>query len=90
MVEKLNLLHYFDNVIVSSVEGYDKPRNELFEIAKSIYPKSKYYMIGDSMNSDIVGGHNAGMTTVLVHNGYSEKADYCKRSFKHISMILEK
>ena len=89
MVENLNLLHYFDNVIVSSVEGYDKPRNELFEIAKSIYPKSKYYMIGDSMNSDIVGGHNAGMTTVLVHNGYSEKADYCFENVREVLSVFQ-
>ena len=89
VVEKLNLLHYFDSVIVSSLEGYDKPRKELFEIAKSRYPNSKYYMIGDSIHADIAGGHTAGMTTVLVHHGYSEEADYCFENVKEILNIFQ-
>ena len=34
VIEKLGLIKYFDAVIVSAVEGYDKPRAELFDIAK--------------------------------------------------------
>lgn len=74
---KLEILNYFDDVIISAVEGYDKPRKELFDIAKNRYPDSEYYMVGDSVIADITGGNNAGMTTILVHKGYNEKADYC-------------
>lgn len=73
----LDLLQYFDEVIISSVEGYDKPRKELFDIAKSKYPGAAYYMIGDSLKADVLGAKQAGMTTVLVHKGYFDEADYC-------------
>lgn len=77
VLAELDLLKYFDDVIISSIEGYDKPRQELFDIAKSKYPNAEYYMIGDSISADITGGSRSGMTTILVHNGYSEKADHC-------------
>lgn len=77
IVNNLRIAKYFDGIIVSALEGYDKPRKELFEIAKSRYPADEYYMIGDSVNADIIGGKNAGMKTVLVHNGFCENADFC-------------
>ncbi len=78
ILKRLGLRGYFDSVTVSAVEGYDKPRRELFEIAKSKYPDSRYYMIGDSEVADIAGGNSAGMTTILVHKDFcSEEADYC-------------
>lgn len=89
VLEKLDLSQYFDAVIISAVEGYDKPRRELFEIAKNKYPDSKYYMIGDSVNADIVGGNSAGMITVLVHKGYSEKACYCFDELKGVLDLFE-
>jgi len=64
----LGLLPYLDGMITSGLEGYDKPRLELFEIAKQRYPDTEYYMIGDNPNADISGGKRAGMITVSVHN----------------------
>lgn len=83
---KLDILKYFDDIIISAIEGYDKPRKELFNIAKSKFPNSKYYMIGDNVNADIIGASNADMTTILVHKGYNKKADYC---FDNLMPILE-
>lgn len=77
VLDKLDLIKYFDNLIVSANYGYDKPRKELFDIAKSLYPNEEYIMVGDSVTADIVGGNNAGMKTVLVHRGYDDKADFC-------------
>lgn len=77
VLDKLDLTKYFDNIIVSANYGYDKPRKELFDIAKSLYPNEEYIMVGDSVTADIVGGNNAGMKTVLVHKGYDDKADIC-------------
>lgn len=85
VMEKLHLTGYFDKMIVSACEGYDKPRQELFDLAKSFYPDENYIMIGDSVSADIIGGNNAGMTTVLVHNGYNAKADYCFDNLKDIN-----
>ncbi len=77
VIEKLGIKSYFENFIISALEGYDKPRSEIFEKAKRLYPDEKYFMIGDSISADIIGGKNAGMTTILVHKGYNQNADYC-------------
>lgn len=89
VVEKLGLLKYFDRLVVSSLVGYDKPRTELFDYAKSFYPgENNFYMIGDNPAADIDGGKNAGMTTVLVHRGHSENADYCFDNLFEITQII--
>ncbi|MDE6723142.1 MAG: HAD family hydrolase, partial [Eubacterium sp.] len=85
VLKALDIYDFFDNYVISSVEGYDKPRKELFEIAKSLYPDAaECYMVGDSINADIIGGNNAGFTTILVHNGFNENADYCFDDLKSI------
>ena len=84
VLDKLDLTYYFDNIIVSANHGYDKPRKELFDIAKALYPNEEYIMVGDSITADIVGGNNAGMKTVLVHKGYKEKADFCTENLTEI------
>jgi len=86
VVDALGLTKYFDGLIVSAVEGYDKPRPELFEIAKKRFPAEKYYMIGDNPKADILGGKNAGMTTILVHKEPAKEADHC---FPDLSSIIE-
>lgn len=86
--DKLQITKFFDGIIVSALEGYDKPRKELFEIAKKRYPADEYYMIGDSVNADIIGGRKAGMKTILVHSGYNKNADYCCDKLKDILRIL--
>lgn len=88
VLEKLDLLQYFNEVIISSVEGYDKPRKEMFDIAKSRYPNADYYMIGDNRKADILGAKQADMTTVLVHKGYSDAADYCFDDLFSILQVL--
>ena len=77
VLKNLGLIEYFDGMVVSAVEGYDKPRKELFNIAKEKFPSDSYYMVGDNVKADIGGGNNANMRTILVHKGYSELADYC-------------
>lgn len=84
VINELGLSEFFDDIIVSAVIGYDKPRKEIFEHAKAKYPNEKYIMIGDSVTADIIGGNNAGMITVLVHNGYNAEADFCVDNLKNI------
>lgn len=87
VLDGLDLSKYFDDVFVSAQIGYDKPRKEFFEYAKSKYPNENYIMIGDSVSADIIGGKNAGMTTVLVHNGYNAEADFCFENLKDINLF---
>ena len=89
VLDKLGITDLFDSITISAKVGYDKPRKEIFEIAKNLYPKAEaYYMIGDSVTADITGGNNAGMTTVLVHRGHDEKADYCINDLEQLLEIL--
>lgn len=88
MVISLGLRDYFNGIIVSALEGYDKPRKELFEIAKSRFPADKYFMVGDNPVADIQGGKSAGMTTVLVHSGLDKNADYCFDKLNTITSIF--
>ncbi len=57
VIKALDLDKYFDKIIVSANIGYDKPRPEIFEYAKNLYPNyNDFIMIGDNPNADIVGG----------------------------------
>lgn len=85
---KLGLTEHLDGIIVSALEGYDKPRAELFEIAKDRFPAAKYFMIGDSVSADVIGGKSAGMATVFVHGGRNEKADYCCDDLRDIIDLI--
>lgn len=78
VIEKIGIEQYFDGFVISAVEGYDKPRKELFDIAKFFNKNNEpMYMVGDSIKADIIGGNNAGMITIYVHKGYCKEADYC-------------
>ncbi len=89
ILQTLGLLPLFDGVIVSALEGYDKPRQELFHIAATRYPDTRYYMIGDNPRADVLGGKQAGMTTVLVHTSPSALADYHAETLSDILPIIK-
>ena len=81
----LGLGTWLDGVIVSALAGYDKPRPELFAMAKSRCPEADaYVMIGDNPIADVQGGRDAGMRTVLVHRGFYPSADVCFDNLRDI------
>ena len=84
----LGITKYFDRLVVSGLVGYDKPRKEIFDIAKSFYLDDNFVMIGDNPTADILGGKAAGMTTVLVHKGFDPNADYCFDNLNDICSIM--
>ncbi len=86
VLDALGLTSYFDDLIISAVVGYDKPRKEIFEIAKALYPEGEYIMVGDNPWADVAGGNAAGMKTVLVHKGECADADYC---FDDLTSVLD-
>lgn len=87
ILKALGIDGYFEKIIISACIGYEKPRKEFFDIAKSLYKDEKFFMIGDSLNADIIGGKNAGMTTILVHKGFRDEADYCVDKLSDILKI---
>ncbi|MCM1113897.1 MAG: YjjG family noncanonical pyrimidine nucleotidase [Clostridium sp.] len=59
--------HYFENIFISEVIGFEKPSEKFFDFCfkKMInFNKNNTIIIGDSLTSDIKGGHNAGIKTV--------------------------
>lgn len=84
----LGILEYIEKPVISGREGYDKPRQELFETAKSRFPGEKYYMVGDNPEADIHGGKMAGMTAIYVHNGACAEADHCLDTLMPIIEIV--
>ena len=60
---------YFENVFISQEIGCAKPDKRFFEhcfAAIADFEKSAAVIIGDSLSSDILGGRNADIATVLV------------------------
>lgn len=86
---KLELDKYFHGWVVSAAEGYDKPRQELYQIAKERFPDEEWYMVGDNEKADILGGKQAGMKTIYVHKGFSGEADHCFDTLKEICDLFE-
>ncbi len=50
--------------------------------------QNEYYMVGDSVNADIIGGNQAGFKTILVHKGFNEQADYCFEDLQAITDLF--
>ncbi len=59
--------HYFKNVFTSCISGFKKPEIEMFEyaISQSKANIENSIMIGDTIESDIIGAKNAGIDTVF-------------------------
>lgn len=69
ILKKLNLDHFFSSIVdCGSVQSY-KPSNLLFERAAGDLDisTSKIIYIGDEYYSDMVGGKDAGMTTIWIN-----------------------
>ena len=89
VTDALDLTRYFEHMVISGLTGYEKPHPKIFEIAKALYPaETEFYMIGDNINADIIGGKNAGMKTILVHKGFDKRADYCFERLEEIKICF--
>ncbi len=65
-IDRLDLGGFFRTVIISSEVGVTKPRPEIFDLAFDGLGRpdpSTALMVGDSLTSDIAGGHGYGVDT---------------------------
>ena len=90
--------HYFKDLFISQRLGHDKPDPEFFRLAFERienFKKDETVIIGDSPSSDILGGINAGITTVWFNPHENEAPDgivpdYTVKRLDEIPALLEK
>ncbi len=65
-IDRLDIAHYFDAIVISGEVGAAKPGSEIFDITFDQLgnpARSGAVMIGDSLRSDMAGGKNYGIDT---------------------------
>lgn len=72
-LEKLDLLRYFDGIMISSEERVCKPQRQFFEklIDKYELERSECLMVGNDKNSDMLGAKGAGIDGLYIHQEIS-------------------
>lgn len=86
MLNKFNLNHTFDAVIISGQIGWVKPSPKIFQTAlRKLESKAKQTIfVGDDPDTDIKGARNAGMKTVLLSS-----ENTCKDADRTITHLSE-
>ena len=74
ILERLNIRHYFEFVIVSSLVGLAKPDRAIFDLAvqKSGCRPDELLYVGDSPASDVAGSQAAGWDSVLIATRHTD------------------
>ncbi|KAF4445801.1 had-superfamily subfamily variant 1 [Fusarium austroafricanum] len=90
----IGILHLTDRIITSEEAGCRKPDPRIFQYAtQDIHAPSNTYMIGDSIDSDIMGALNAQLSPIL----YDPRAKYSQQLLSgrqipvinHMSQVLQ-
>lgn len=72
-MKKSKIHHFFEIIVNSEMAGVKKPHPKIFELALDMANTmpEKSLMVGDSLEADILGAHNAGLQTLHFdsHNG---------------------
>ena len=68
--------------------GYEKPHPEYFRhVLRELGQTKAIWMIGDTVQADIVGGRLAGLKTILV-GGHAAEANHCVTALAEITDIV--
>jgi len=72
---RLNLHHFFDEIITSEEVGFEKPDRRIFEkaIEKMNCKAKNSIMVGNEYKVDILGAIDAGMSAILVNSEISDE-----------------
>ncbi len=95
-IEKLKMTELFASIVVSDEIGVAKPAIAYFDyVYQSIPnppPKSEILVIGDSLNSDIQGGNNFGVSTCWISNGKENNTtiqpNYTIKTVQELPLLL--
>lgn len=76
-LDACGMRNYFDNIILSEDASANKPMKPYFDYALKVSGASREttLMIGDNLNSDILGALNAGIDAMLVNRWSIEAKD---------------
>lgn len=78
--------------VISEEIGFLKPDPRIFEYATKISgkPKDQILYVGDSFDSDILGGSSFGWKTAWFNKEYSGQMDPADLVFSHFSLLKER
>lgn len=77
-IDRLGLQPFFDAIVISAEVGMAKPDPAIFELILGQLgspDKRSVLMVGDSLSSDILGGHRAGIDTCWYDPGQKGTTD---------------
>jgi len=90
VLDKFNLHQYFDLELFSFKEGYLKTNPEFFELGlgRLKISKDEAVMVGDSIQTDIMGARNAGIKSILIDR--KDKRDFSPKilSLRDLDKLL--
>ena len=68
LVEKFNIVSYFEIVLTSAACGYRKPHQRIFELALEYFnvKPEEVAMVGDTLEADIQGANQMGIYSVWI------------------------
>lgn len=92
-IEHSGLKPFFEHIIISEEVGTQKPAKEIFELAvtRANTTMAESLMIGDNLNTDIIGAKNAGMDQVYFNvkkDPVREQVTYVISTLSELKSIL--
>lgn len=89
-LERAGFKHHFDILVISEQVGIAKPHRGIFDHALSIMgnpSREKVLMVGDTLESDILGGINAGIDTCWLNAHKKPASEEIKPHYEVTSLI---
>ena len=90
-LEEAGIISYFDKIYISELIGYNKPDKRFFDfIINDIgdYDLDNYLIIGDRLDSDILGGINSDINSIYVkREDNKEKGDSLQKQVNSLSSL---
>ena len=89
---RLDLHHFFEEVVTSQEAGVEKPNEKIFQLAldRMGCEAERSVMIGNKFNEDIMGALNVGMSAILVNSELKDsEREYLKKENLNVEVIKD-
>ena len=89
---RLDLHHFFEEVVTSQEAGVEKPNEKIFQLAldRMGCEAERSVMIGNKFNEDIMGALNVGMSAILVNSELTDsEREYLKGKNLNVEVIRD-